>query len=796
MRQDAATSSHDGNNIRAVKRKTTLNRTPNMQTNEELEELIYQHITRDNYRPVKPKVIAKKLKLDKERFPEVRKAIKRLIKQGKVVWGAKHLVQAVATDMSPKRAKPAAALEDRGIIGTYRPTSQGYGFVSPQRQPGERADAIPDVFIPPRKEMGAISGDLVRVKIGSMKGRRGQGPDGTIVEVVERQTHRFVGVYREEPGYYAVEVDGHVFSNPIPVGDPGAKRVVDGDKVVIEIVHFPKPHDEGEGVIVEVLGARGKPGVDTISIIREFNLPERFSDEVLEVAREQAEEFDESIGDGRVDLTATTVITIDPKDARDFDDAISMERLENGHWRLGVHIADVSHFVPVGSALDVEARERATSVYLPDRVIPMLPEVISNNLASLQPDRVRYAKSVFIEFTAEGTHVHTELQNSAIRSDRRFTYEEVDDFLAHPSLWRSNLTKEVFTLLDNMHKLAMILRRLRLENGAIELGLPEVKIDLDKNGKVTGAHVTENTESHQIIEEFMLKANEAVAQFLTDKGLHFLRRVHEPPNPRKLEALTKFVREVGIECDSLQSRFEIKRVLELVLGKPEAYAIHYAVLRSMSKAHYSPQEEKHYALNSQHYCHFTSPIRRYPDFVVHRMITDLLAGKRPVDDFEKLMVLGEHCSDRERRAESAERELTKLKLLNFLSSKLGLEMDAVITGVRDAGFYAQGVQLPAEGFVHVASLQDDYYHYERGSHSLTGRKAGNAYRLGDLVRVEVVHVEPDHRELEFRVVRRVKAAERPKSSSRKRDKTRGRANKPGKDAGTKTKRKKKSRKRK
>ena len=283
----------------------------------------------------------------------------------------------------------------------------------------------------------------------------------------------------------------------------------------------------------------------------------------------------------------------------------------------------------------------------------MLPEIISNNLASLQPDRVRYTKTVFIEFTPDGIPIGAEVHNSAIKSVRRFTYQQVDDFLEHPSVWRADLSEEVFGLLDRMHKLAMILRRRRLDGGAIELSLPEVKIDLDKQGKVTGAHTVQHTESHQVIEEFMLAANEAVAELLHADKLNFLRRVHEPPSPQKLRTLTKFVREVGISCDSLESRYEIKRVIEASAGRPESYAIHYAILRSMSKAHYSPRVEKHYALNSEHYCHFTSPIRRYPDLTVHRMIDKIAKGKRPADDHDKMVVMGDHCSDRERRAETA-----------------------------------------------------------------------------------------------------------------------------------------------
>ncbi len=574
-----------------------------------------------------------------------------------------------------------------------------------------------------------------------------------------------MGTYQPRSGFPLVQVDGSVFSQPIPVGDPGAKGVLEGDKVVIEMVRFPSHAHEGEAVIVEVLGPRGAPGVDTLSIIREFNLPDDFSEEVLDCAREQAELFNGEVDDDRVDLTATTVITIDPANARDFDDAISLEVMANGHWRLGVHIADVAHFVPLKTPLDREARDRATSVYLPDRVIPMLPEIISNHLASLQPDQVRFAKTVFMEFSEEGIPINTEIVRSAIKSDHRFNYDEVDEYLDNPDPWQKRLTGDVFQLLGRMHQLAMLLRRRRMDNGSIEMIMPEIKIDLDKLGKVSGAHVEKQTESHQIIEEFMLAANEAVAQWLTDQQWLFLRRVHAPPSPTKLRDLTSFVRELGISCNSLESRFEIIRVLQEVSGEPEQQAVNYSVLRSMQKAVYSPQPEGHYALNKSHYCHFTSPIRRYPDLTVHRLLDQLAFGRKPKNDLNELVIVGQHCSEREQRAAASERELVKIKLLNYLSERLGEEMHAVITGVERFGLFAQGLDLPAEGLIHISSLQDDYYDYDSTTHSLVGRRAGNRFQLGDVVQVEVFHVDVDRRELDFRLVRRLESSKSERTVS-------------------------------
>jgi len=417
-----------------------------------------------------------------------------------------------------------------------------------------------------------------------------------------------------------------------------------------------------------------------------------------------------------------------------------------------VHIADVSHFVPFRSALDAEAYDRSTSVYLPDKVIPMLPEIISNNLASLQPDRVRYCMTALIEFTDEGVPIGTELHRGAIKSAHRFNYEEIDEYLEDDKPWKKKLTPEVFDLVRNMHALAMKLRKRRMDRGAINLVLPEVRIDLDDDGKVCGAHTEENTESHQVIEEFMLAANEAVAQRIEDEKLFLIRRIHESPTEKKLQDLTKFVQSLGLECDSLKNRFELKRVVEESESMQEQHAIHFAVLRTMQKAVYSPQEIGHYALASPAYCHFTSPIRRYPDLVIHRMVGDLVDGKKPKSNFDSLVSLGKHCSNLEKRASDAERELKKLKLLSFMSEKIGETLTGVITGVESFGLFVQGIEIPAEGLVPIEALPNDNYSYERYSRTLSGARKKNQFRLGDKVQVEVANVDLDKRLLEFNLL--------------------------------------------
>ncbi len=732
----------------------------------DLQKALLDLVDSKGYRPLKPKAIAKRLGLNQESTRDLKRIIKRLIKKGQLRWGPEHLVQrtrddsSAASESTPEKSKTKSkGSPSDAITGVFRRMAGGFGFVTPSRAARSPAQKQ-DIYISAKNSSDASSGDTVLVRLLARKGRRPDKVEGQIIDIVEREKNRFVGTYFERAGNALVTVAGKLFSQPISVGDPGAKSVREGDIVVIEMVRFPSHAHDGEGVIVDVLGPRGAPGVDTLAIIHEFNLPQEFPEEALIDARRQAAEFDESIGNGRVDLTGVTTLTIDPIDARDFDDAISLDKLENGHWLLGVHIADVTHFVEAGSALDQEARERATSVYLPDRVIPMLPEIISNNLASLQPDRVRYTMTAQIEMTADGALVACDVVKGAIRSRRRFTYEEVDDFLADRTAWKKKLDGEVFQLLEAMHHLAMILRRRRMERGSLELSMPEVKVDLDADGRVTGAHVVEHTESHQIIEEFMLAANEAVATALSDAELPFMRRIHEDPNPRKLQALTEFVEELGFKTESLESRFAIQKLLTTVRESPEEYAVNYAVLRSMQKAIYSPLEEGHYALASECYCHFTSPIRRYPDLLVHRLFASRLTGKAKPQPLEQLTSLAEHCSQREQRAASAERELTKVKLLDYMSGRIGEELVGIVTGVESFGLFVQGQEVPAEGFVHITALTDDYYHFDRTTHSLTGHRQGNSFRLGDKVRVAVANVDVERRQLDFRMLGKWTAADR------------------------------------
>jgi ribonuclease R len=703
-----------------------------------LEQQILAAVARKTYQPLKPKALANKLGAVGDLYADFRRVLRELVKQKRVVFGKNHTIRPV---------QPHGT-----VVGTFRRAAGGFGFV---RQHPVDGVAGPDVFIREDHTLDASNGDEVLVRVTRKPSRGAEsGPAGEILQILERATRRFVGAYFERDGQGYVRVDGTVFSHSIYVGDPGAKGARPDDKVVFEMVRFPTAEDRGEGVITEVLGPRGQPGVDTLSIIREFGLPDEFPEEVLENAREAAAAFDENDLDGREDFTRDLVITIDPVDAKDFDDAVSLTvDPKSKHWQLAVHIADVGHFAPPGSALDREARNRATSVYLPQRVLPMFPELVSNGLASLQQGRLRYVKTVLIDFTPVGVVAGVRFANGAIRVRRRFAYEQVSAILENPESPPAELKlePEVRDLLLRMRDLAMILRKRRKKRGALELEMPEAELEFDEQGRVSGAHFAHHDVSHEVVEEFMLAANEAVAEHLAGLGLSFLRRAHPAPQPTKLEAFADFAESLGYKMDSHLDRFALQKVLEKSADRPERYAVHYALLRSLKQATYSPAEEGHYALASDDYCHFTSPIRRYPDLTVHRLLGQWLRTGKAGSDEVELAYLGDHCSKMERRADLAERELIKVKLLTYMSERLGLEMEAVITGVAEYGFFAQAERMPVEGLVHVHTLSDDYYYYDEPEHSLIGRRTKRRFRLGDRVAVKVVRVDLNRRQLDFRL---------------------------------------------
>jgi ribonuclease R len=655
------------------------------------------------------------------------------------------------------RLKPRGSVGT--VTGTLRKITSGAAFVIPSERIPELRGG--DVFIASADVGDAQTGDEVLVRL--LARRRGGGQRcGVIERIIERAATTFVGTYFETGGQGFVRVDGTIFASPIHVGDPGARGARPDDKVVIDIVRFPTDRRSGEAVLVKVLGRRGDPGIDTQTVIHSLGLPVEFSEAALAEARAHAAAFDEDQLGGREDLTAETIITIDPADARDFDDAISLTEHSDGSWHLGVHIADVSHFVPAGGALDQEAQQRGTSVYLPGHVIPMLPEVISNGLASLQQGQLRYTKSVFIEFDAEGAVRGSEVAATVIRTARRFAYEEVMPILENPQQSFPNVTAPVRELLKRMHKLAMLLRRRRFAQGALQMGIPEIEIVFGKDGSVAGAQQRHHDESHEIIEEFMLAANIAVAKLLASRAIPFLRRVHADPDELRMNAFQQFCQGLGLTLKKTQSRHEIQALIRKVSGTQFERAVNFALLRSMKQAEYSPEIAGHYALAEDDYCHFTSPIRRYPDLTVHRLLDRLVRGRpAPKTPPEELVRLAKHCSFTERRAERAERDLIRIRLLRFMASRIGTEMDATITGVEGFGLFCQGTEIPAEGMIHLSALGNDFFEFDALGRTLTGQRTRHVFRLGDPLRVEVVAVDVDRRQMELRPVQQSPGTKRP-----------------------------------
>ncbi len=756
-----------------------------------LKQQIIEVLKKTGSRPVKPRKIARRLDLPKGEKDRFEAAIASLVSRGKLQQNREGRVFLPET----------ASASDGLIAGVLKKTASGSAWLIPNReitpegtdsnslddQPSVPASKIPDVHIYPEHLGDAQNGDEVLVRLISRR-RSGGKRCGQVEQIVERATHTFVGSYFEEWNVGKVRIDGGVFSDPVSVGDPGAKGVQPGDKVVIEIVRFPTHSHPGEAVLTKILGARGEPGVDLQAIIHEYGLPDEFPEEVLAAARDQADAFDpEDLGD-RLNLTGETIVTIDPADARDFDDAISLSKSEDGNWHLSVHIADVAHFVKEGGTLDQEAKQRGTSVYLPGRVVPMLPETISNSLASLQQDQVRFTKTVKIEFSPEGTPLHTEFHNSAIKVTKRFCYEEVMPILAAPEKFKTEVSADVLKLLADMYELAMILRGRRFEDGSLELHLPEVKIELDKDGVVCGAHETKHDESHQIIEEFMLAANTAVATKLMDADITFIRRIHGSPDPIKLKAFSEFADSLGLEVSPNPSRFELQKLLSEVKGKPFEQAVSFALLRSMKSAEYTGLVAGHFALAIENYCHFTSPIRRYPDLTVHRLFEKVIEGKTKKIGLSQIetIKLGAHCSGMERRAAQAERELTRVKLLMLLATKTEDTFRAVITGVEKFGVFCRCEKYPVDGFVHVSNLANgERLDYDRATYTMTARQSGRVFRMGDRVTVRIALIDPDERTLHWELVERGKP-HRGRGSKKKSQKRKGRKPKPVKKTSTKS----------
>ncbi|HON90207.1 MAG: ribonuclease R [Phycisphaerae bacterium] len=694
------------------------------------KDRILRFLQREEYQPLKVAQLARALGVDDDAYTEFKMAFDELRRAGHIVIGAGNLV-----------ALPAMAAQ---VVGVFRANPKGFGFVCPLEP-----NAHGDLFIPPDATADAMNGDTVLAKV-NRKGKRGLETryTGEVLEILERANNRFVGTLMRHPEAWIVQPDGSRFIEPIVVEDVTAKNAREKDKVVVEILSYPSEKYLARGVIVEVLGRAGQYEAEIESVMHQFHLPREFEEECLEQARTAALSFDPQRVDDREDITDKVIITIDPPDAKDFDDAISLETDADGHWVLGVHIADVSHFIAKGSPLDEEAKDRGNSIYLPGRTIPMLPEVLSNGICSLQPEQSRFTKSVYITYDEKGNILSRRFANSVIRSAARLTYLEADGILKGHT---KGVKREVIDLLRNMDALSRRIEARRVEHGMIHLDLPEPHLILDEAGRVVDAEPEENSYPHTIIEMFMVEANDAVASLLDRQGMPFMRRIHPEPDMLSLKNMARLLRVMGIPIAKNPDRTAIQAVLNYVKDSERALAVNLIVLRSLERAVYAPTNIGHYALASTHYCHFTSPIRRYADLLVHRVLQAYLEGRieaaKQEAAGEDLTSLGQHITFTEERADNAERELTSVLILQMLSKRIGDEMDCVVTGLTNFGVFVQCRKFGIEGLIKLEDLGPDEWRFNKVMQCVMGERSGERIQLGRPIRVHIVAVNVPARQL-------------------------------------------------
>jgi ribonuclease R len=665
---------------------------------------------------------------------------------------------------------PAADL----VTGTLQIHQAGYGFLTPEK-PGE-----PDLFIAAENTGTAMNGDRVVARIvRDVPTRRAKDrlkrDEGRVIRILERARETIVGTLQHSRNFYYVVPDDprlvqNIYVQLLP-RKPVPKTPALGDKVVVRLEAWESRHVNPEGEIIEVLGPAAAPGVDLLSIVRSYDLPTEFPKSVINEANAIPQTVDDGMLEGREDLRDKFIVTIDPDDARDFDDAIHVEKLDNHAWQLGVHIADVAAYVKPDSTLDREARHRGNSVYLPDRVIPMLPERLSNGICSLKPDVDRLTHSVFIRFDRSGQIKATRFAKSVIRSAHRLTYKQA--YMILKSSPRDDLDKH----LHLAWQLAALLRRKRFAHGSLDLDFPEVKVRLDGLGKPLRLERVDNDESHQLIEEFMLAANEAVARELKRHAIPTIYRVHENPNPEKLAEYRELVLSHNYKVGDLTHRAELQRFLASIRGKPEEQALKVGLLKSLKRARYLPQPLGHYGLAKTNYLHFTSPIRRYADLLAHRALSRVGALRRPGTaarrlyqdgeakiDMSQLASIAEHISETERVAAEAEIEAVRMKKLEFFERQLTERnpqvFQAVIIDVRNYGLVIELPDVLLSGLVHVSSLTDDFYVFESAQRRLIGQRSRRRFAVGDALGVFVARVDRFKRQIDFAL------ADQPKRGNR------------------------------
>lgn len=701
-----------------------------------IKETILSFMKEQVYKPMDLQELSKIFDIRKDDFKVFKKTIKTMEREGLIV-----------RNRNDKFGVP----EKMGLVtGKIQIHSKGFGFLIPDD------DEKQDIFIPSSFINGAMNGDKVVGKI-LKEDIKGKKCEGEIVAILERVNKKILGVYEDSKSFGFVVAEDKRIQNDIFIPKSSKGEAKTGDVVMVEITKWPEKRRNPEGQIIEILGKKGDKGIDILSIIKKHGLPEEFPAKVEAFAANIDEEITKSEYKKRTDLRDVTMVTIDGEDAKDLDDAVSIERLENGNYKLGVHIADVTHYVREKNPLDKEALTRGTSVYLIDRVIPMLPRKLSNGICSLNPKVDRLALSCIMTIDKSGKVLDHEIVESIIRTNERMTYSDVTKILRDDN---KELIEKYEYLVDDfkaMEELCEILNHKRLQRGAIDFDFEECKIILDDLGKPIDIKPYERAIANRIVEEFMLVCNETIAEHMFWCNVPFVYRIHENPNEEKLQLFGDFVYNLGyiFKMGTEVHPGALQEILGKVKGKKEETVVSTLLLRSMMQAKYSPTCVGHFGLAAKYYCHFTSPIRRYPDLQIHRIIKEFINGGISQERIGKLTNIVEHSSkqssDMERLAQEAEREVDDLKKAEYMQEKIGEEYDGIISSVTSFGMF---IELPntIEGLVHISDLHDDYYVYDERHLSLVGERKKKIYRLGDSVKIKVDKVDIENREVYFKLI--------------------------------------------